>query len=323
MTSPLYQGSIASWGEKGGQVIPDSQFSLPWGMIRFEKDVVPPFVSGGYPIGERIYFCLFPHSNCIIWTAPCCLPDPVDTLHMAPLPVQRQAALPKPPPTSPPEQPPPPFEAGRWGALSRPPTPPRMKQQVLPPAKFQKHQPDRPERSWPAPLSALHFGTVKVWHEDKGCGWLFQDKSDQDLFTHLEDLQEPLRYLVEGERVAYCVSWNERYKKWRATGVHYTEEEVQGAGSGSSPSGLTTSLDHRTDLPPDDAPRRIHRDGGDAHWWPEFVQWAKGDVNYALQRWNESFEEDLAYQVAQGELDPAAAREQQRKRTRYMMGLGR
>jgi len=63
---------------------------------------------------------------------------------------------------------------------------------------------------------SMQQGTVKVWYDDKGFGFLIPDGGGEDVFVHRHALSDG-QALVQGSQVTFRIAWNDQKGKYLAT----------------------------------------------------------------------------------------------------------
>uniref|UniRef100_A0A7S4VT21 CSD domain-containing protein n=1 Tax=Alexandrium monilatum TaxID=311494 RepID=A0A7S4VT21_9DINO len=81
----------------------------------------------------------------------------------------------------------------------------------------------------PPPVAdgSMQQGTVKVWYDDKGFGFLVPDSGGEDVFVHRNAISDG-QALVQGSTVSFRIAWNEQKGKYLATECTGAVGEVKG-----------------------------------------------------------------------------------------------
>merc|ERR1719446_1047318 len=100
-------------------------------------------------------------------------------------------------------------------------------------------------------------GTVKMWNEERGFGFITPADGGEDVFVHRSALGDGVQ-LVPGNAVSYDGGWDDRKQKYRAAGV-----ELAAGGDAQVQSSSRTSSS-----PPTVNFRSLHVVGAYAEWDP-------------------------------------------------------
>lgn len=79
-------------------------------------------------------------------------------------------------------------------------------------------------------------GTVKMWNDEKGFGFISPGAGGEDVFVHRSALQEGVQ-LSQGMPVSYDPEWDERKRKDRAANVATSEGGGGSGGDSAAPAG--------------------------------------------------------------------------------------
>merc|ERR1719265_3112674 len=80
-------------------------------------------------------------------------------------------------------------------------------------------------------------GTVKMWNEERGFGFITPEDGGEDVFVHRSALGDGVQ-LAPGNAVAFQGIWDDRKQKYRASGVELVAgggNEDQSSPRGSAP----------------------------------------------------------------------------------------
>eukprot|EP00929_Paragymnodinium_shiwhaense_P061838 TRINITY_DN30895_c0_g1_i1.p1 TRINITY_DN30895_c0_g1~~TRINITY_DN30895_c0_g1_i1.p1 ORF type:complete len:296 (-),score=64.98 TRINITY_DN30895_c0_g1_i1:148-1035(-) len=105
-------------------------------------------------------------------------------------------------------------------------------------------------------------GSVKMWNEERGFGFIMPSNGGEDVFMHRSALGEGV-VVQAGSSVTYIEEWDDRKRKYRATDVH-----LGGSGSSAAAAPASTSTPSAQSSTPaaNEPPKAYHFVGSSGDW---------------------------------------------------------